>query len=219
MQKTIRIRFFKHDRAKYISHLDLMRCMTRVIRRAQIPAWYTEGFHPHLYLTFAQPLSLGFESDCELMELQLTAPMELAEIRIRLNAILPPEMQVEEVYEPQRKMDGVAFSVFSITLSPPAPSEAFAQSLEKLLEKPQWVVEKKTKRGVSTIDIRPYVELLESRCGPEEIFLRVKLPSGQEFSVNPNLFLSLLEKEAEETDCLARVRRVALYDREGKLFQ
>lgn len=171
MMQPVRIRFFKHDRAKYISHLDLMRCMTRVIRRAQIPVWYTEGFHPHLYLTFAQPLSLGFESDCEFMDLQLVEPMELEEMKTRLNHILPPEMQVEAIYEPQRKMDAIAFSVFSLRLYPQTPSEEFCGALDRLLEKSQWVVEKKTKRGVSTIDIRPYVAILESHCTTARAFL------------------------------------------------
>lgn len=33
----VRIFFTKTGMAKYISHLDLMRCMTRALRRAQIP--------------------------------------------------------------------------------------------------------------------------------------------------------------------------------------
>ncbi len=37
--ETVRVRFTKTGRAKYISHLDLMRTMTRVLRRAQIPLW------------------------------------------------------------------------------------------------------------------------------------------------------------------------------------
>ena len=219
MMQPVRIRFFKHDRAKYISHLDLVRCMTRVIRRAQIPVWYTEGFHPHLYLTFAQPLSLGFESACEFMELQLVEPMELEEIKTRLNYILPPEMQVEAIYEPRRKMDAIAFSAFSLLLSPQTPSEAFCGALDSLLAKSQWVVEKKTKRGVSTIDIRPYVNLLESHCSQQELFLRVRLPSSQNFSLNPNLLISLLEREAGAQDCLAQVRRLAVYDEQGEPFQ
>ena len=70
--KTVRLFYKKSGRAKYVSHLDTMRAMTRLLRRAQLPAWYTEGFNPHLYITFAMPLSLGFSSDYELADIRLT---------------------------------------------------------------------------------------------------------------------------------------------------
>ena len=55
----IRIFFEKVGVARYISHLDLMRNFERAMRRADIPFWYTEGFNPRPFLTFALPLSLG----------------------------------------------------------------------------------------------------------------------------------------------------------------
>ena len=67
--KDIRIRFEKTGRARYISHLDLTRAMTRAVRRAGLPIWYTEGFNKHPYLTFAAPLSLGFEGTDESLSL------------------------------------------------------------------------------------------------------------------------------------------------------
>ena len=56
---------------RFISHLDMTRFMARVIRRAELPVWYTEGFNPHLYMTFALPLSLGFESEYEVVDIRL----------------------------------------------------------------------------------------------------------------------------------------------------
>ena len=69
--KEIRIRFKKTGRAKFISHLDLTRTMIRAVRRAGIPVWYTEGFNRHPYVTFAAPLSLGFEGLNECMDTRL----------------------------------------------------------------------------------------------------------------------------------------------------
>ena len=42
-----------------------MKAFQRALKRSKIDFWYTEGFHPHLYLTFALPLSLGYESVAE----------------------------------------------------------------------------------------------------------------------------------------------------------
>ena len=45
--------------------------MQRSLRRAGIPLWYTEGFNRHPYVTFAAPLSLGFEGLQETMDIRL----------------------------------------------------------------------------------------------------------------------------------------------------
>ena len=82
----VRATFKKTGRAKYISHLDLNRCMLRTFRRSGLPIWYTEGFNPHPYYAFALALSLGFESECEILDFNITDDnMSMEEIRDRLN--------------------------------------------------------------------------------------------------------------------------------------
>ncbi len=61
--KNVRVFYSKKGRMKFISHLDMNRFMTRMILKSGLPVWYTEGFNPRPYLTFALPLSLGFESE------------------------------------------------------------------------------------------------------------------------------------------------------------
>lgn len=50
--REVRLRFSKTGRLKYISHLDINRVMSRALKRAGIPLWYTEGFNPHPYMSF-----------------------------------------------------------------------------------------------------------------------------------------------------------------------
>ena len=57
------MRFSKTDEAAYISHLDLMHCMQRIITRAKLPVWYTEGFNQHIYISIALPLSTGYSGE------------------------------------------------------------------------------------------------------------------------------------------------------------
>ena len=59
---TVRIWFTKTGEASYISLLDLQRVMQRALKRSGLPVWYTLGFNPHIYMTFACPLPLGQES-------------------------------------------------------------------------------------------------------------------------------------------------------------
>ena len=70
---TVRISFEKKNEASYISLLDLQRVMQRVLKRSGLPVWHTLGFNPHIYMTFACPLSLGQESECECVDLKTEA--------------------------------------------------------------------------------------------------------------------------------------------------
>ena len=66
-----RLLFSKTGRAKYISHLDLMRTFQRAFARAKIQIKHTEGFHPHPFVSIALPLSVGYSSQCEILEFTL----------------------------------------------------------------------------------------------------------------------------------------------------
>ncbi|MDR3206846.1 MAG: TIGR03936 family radical SAM-associated protein, partial [Oscillospiraceae bacterium] len=66
-----RISFAKTGRARYISHLDLMRTLQRSFARAGLPLGYTEGFNPHPYLSVARPLPVGVAGLGELADFGL----------------------------------------------------------------------------------------------------------------------------------------------------
>ena len=91
--ETVRVFFAKEGRLKYISHLDVTRCLARVFKRSGLPIWYTQGFNPHAYLTFALPLPLGVESRCESFDFRLTEEVSYEEVKDRLNAVLPDDLR------------------------------------------------------------------------------------------------------------------------------
>ena len=70
---TLRVWFTKTGEASYISLLDLQRVMQRALKRSGLPVWYTLGFNPHIYMTFAAPLSLGQESLAETVDFKSEA--------------------------------------------------------------------------------------------------------------------------------------------------
>ena len=47
--------FEKGETLRYIGHLDLMRAMQRALRRSGLPIRYSNGFNPHIRLSFAAP--------------------------------------------------------------------------------------------------------------------------------------------------------------------
>ena len=69
--RSVRIWFSKTGTAKYISHLDLTRCLIRTFRRTTVPLWYTEGFNPRPHLVFGLSLPLGVEGLCEDFDIRL----------------------------------------------------------------------------------------------------------------------------------------------------
>src|SRR6478735_6876771 len=85
----VRIRFRKSGDLRLVSHLDLMRSLERLLRRATLPFRMTEGFHPTPRLVLAQSLPLGVVGHAEVMELELTQEVEPDEVLRRLRAQAP----------------------------------------------------------------------------------------------------------------------------------
>ncbi len=208
---TVRLVFSKTGRARYISHLDLNRTMARVLRRAAIPLWYTEGFNKHPYITFAAPLSLGCESLCERMDFRLTdETLSLDEIVTRVNEAMPEGLQAISATKAVHKMSAVGFAKYRLQLT------CDRQTLESFLAQPCITVEKKTKKkgGVLTVDIKPHLQVEEINGETE---LTVVLPCSNETTVNPTLLLKALSSFAG-SEIKASALRLELYDIDGEIF-
>ena len=149
--KNVRIWFSKTGTARYISHLDLARCMSRALRRAHLPVWYTEGFSPRIAMNFAVPLSLGFESPRESMDIRLLEDVEKGDLLQRLNAGLPEDVRAFDVTEPVMPVNDVAFADYRLTFT----GEGVCGALQALLAQPEITVMKHSKKGDKPVDIRP----------------------------------------------------------------
>ena len=216
--QTVRFWFSKTGRAKYISHLDLMRAMTRAFRRTHLPVWYTEGYHPHLHLTFGQPLSLGFESDCEPMEVKQTAPFDRKEAITLLNQMLPPDIRVYACEDAARKLDQLVFSEYRVTLryedGEPLPTP---EQYNEFVRQDEIPVEKKTKRGVAKFNLAPLLEMTRAVQTESGLELTVILPCGPQNHVNPGLVTEAFAGYLGRT-AVVNVRRTAVFDEDLKPF-
>lgn len=190
--KTVRVFFEKKDRAKYISHLDLARCITRAFARTDIPAWFTEGFNPHLYLTFALPLPLGVEGARESFDFRLREedfpPERIGE---RLNAALPPDLRVLDCREAVMKPEAIAWADYEIDLFDPAGAAALAEDWDSFLARPSIPAEKKTKHKTQEIDLKPLLTELSRKGEDDRLTLSLRLPAGTALNLNPSLPLAV----------------------------
>ena len=212
--KDYRIAFEKRGRVRYISHLDLNRCMLRAVRRSGLPAWYTEGFHPHMYLMFPLALSLGTESICEVMDIRLTEEVPAEEISDRLNAALPEGLRVFRVGEPTYTAQDVAGAEYRVTLC----GEGLLPLFDAFLAQEQIIVEKKTKKGMKEIDVKPMVTVSDMTADGGDLHLTLRLPAGNEGNINVSVITDAFEKYAGMLVPVTSVLRTKIFCADGKVF-
>lgn len=214
----VRIFFTKKGRAKYISHLDLTRCMSRFLARTDIPIWYTEGFNPHIYMTFALPLPLGVEGLRESMDIKLTdESYPLDKIPKILSPMLPMGMEILEAALPVDRPEAIALAEYRICLHHPQP-DYLKEQLEDFLAKDTMIVTKKTKKGNVQVDIRPHIQVLSMTVveGCSQILLRTD--AGPSFNVNPALVLGAYEAAGGTAPEYVQVARTAILREDLTLF-
>ena len=203
-----RVFFSKVGRAKYISHLDLYGVFQRAVRIAELPAWYTEGLSRRLYLQFMLPLSLGQEGLRETVDMRLLKDIPFEETKERLSNALPLDICVTDVSAPVMKNTDIAFAEYEIT------GNFDSNKLCEFCGRPSVVTEKKTKKGISEIDLKPYITLL----GSDDGIFRIKLPAGNDFNINPTLLLGAYEKEYGKLNGI-KITRTRILDSTGEVFR
>lgn len=211
---TVRIVFSKTGRARYISHLDLNRTMTRAVRRAELPIWYTEGFNKHPYLTFASPLSLGYEGERETMDLRLAGEMSYEELATRLDAVMPEGLRILSAGPAVCKAGLVDRAVYRVTV------DQSVAAIEAFLAMPTVTAEKRTKKKeLVTVDLRPVLDAANSVVTPCEggVVWEITLPCNSTLSVNPSLVMTALQ-HAVGVDVTYTVRRLRVLTADGNEF-
>ena len=134
--------FEKLGRMSWFSHLDLQSTMQRALRRADLPVRYSQGFNPHVNLAFATALSVGAQSRCELMDVELEEAVAPEAFAQRLNACLPEGLKIRRArladdHAPAltARMAEAGYEVRVPGLDLRAKVEAFLASGEVIVEK------------------------------------------------------------------------------------
>ena len=216
--QRVRATFEKKGRAKYISHLDLNRCMLRTFRRSGLPIWYTEGFHSHPYYSFALALSLGFESSCEILDFNLNEDIPFDEIKERLNAVMPEGMRIIKVADQKQKITAIAKAEYSFSLTTENTDGLFS-AVQALIEQPQILIEKKTKKGMKEVDIKPDMEIVSCEKTDNSVDMVMRLPAGTQTNYNPSLFIEALKRTTDINFDAEKIRRTAILCADNSDFQ
>ena len=189
----VRVKFCKEGAMKFIGHLDIMRYFQKAVRRAGIDVAYSEGFSPHMIMSFAAPLGVGITSTGEYFDMEIKTPVASAEAVERLNQVMAEGMKVLSFRKvPDGKagkaMSLVAAADYQVRFRPGMePCGDWREKAEAFLAQQEIVVLKKTKKNEKEVDIKPFLYAAEIR--EEELFLQ--LAAGSVKNTKPELARSM----------------------------
>lgn len=154
-----RLAFSKLNMAKYISHLDLLRCFTRAIMRAELPVVYSQGFNPHQKMTFSLPLSVGVTSVCEFADVEFEDGISDAEIMERLNRTLPPDIRILSVGDPKISANDIFAAEYKVTLLSDNLCAEAPDACKRFFAQPEVTIIKRTKKkGEKEVNLMDFVK-------------------------------------------------------------
>ncbi|MGX6590686.1 TIGR03936 family radical SAM-associated protein [Cetobacterium ceti] len=184
-----RIYFDKFGEMRFISHLDTLRFMDRLLKKCHIPVKYSQGFHPRPKISLGNPVSLGTAAYNEVMDIVLDIPMTDEELRDKLNSSEVIGFKVNKVETVEDKS-----SITDIFINALFEVEGEKEDIDKLfgLLNQEAIVERKEKKGkVTERNLKERV-IEFSREGN---IVKMEL-----VNISPNSFLTLADIKIEDVN-------------------
>ena len=194
--KVVRLKFCKVGTLQYISHLDLQRTFNRILVRACVPVWYTQGFNPHIKLVFSTPLSVGSESVCEYLDIRLSREMPLDELMNKINAEMTDEFHIVDVYEPKNDFSNIAYASYNMLIHTNGASLDLANQIKSILTTSPLNMIKKGKAGEKEIDIIPLIRDVDVNFDElrGDIVIKAVLSASSNQYLNPEMLITALRE-------------------------
>jgi radical SAM family uncharacterized protein/radical SAM-linked protein len=210
MTSRIRLRYAKTGRVRFLSHLDFMTLVHRMVVRAGVPVAYTQGFNPHPRIAFGPALAVGMESEAEYLDMETDPFVDLLRVTRDLNGSLPDGVSVLEARIIPKQAPSLSGSigryVYEIGI-PEASLGGLDAKIQAFLDRKSIIVE----RGEKALDIRPGIGSVGLKS---KDVLEVALQDTE--SVRPRIMdvIEQLFGVGSERSCLFRVKRTAMYVKE-----
>ncbi len=223
------IKYTKESEIKFIAHLDLMRTIQKVVRRAQLPVKYSKGFNPHMALSIAQPLSVGVYSSGEYMDLILTEEVDEQEIIDRLNEktasgikfltatrIIDVENQ-KKLPQAMALIDACRY-IIKVQYN---DSVNLEEELKTLLEEKEWNTIKKSKKGEREVDIKALVYDFKFWIKDNELVINTLIQSGSREHLSADLLVNYIKEKTTgaNLDAFVDIKREEMYYLKGEKFE
>lgn len=214
------VKYSKDSEIKFISHLDLMRTIQRIIRRAGLPIEYSKGFNPHMTISIAQPLSVGVYSKGEYMDVVFTEEMDTKIILDKLNQNTPSGVKFFDVVKVEKGETGKAPQAMAIIDAAEYVMKIKSfdiketmKSLEQVKNMPQWNILKKSKSGEKEVDIKPLIKDLTIKSSENLLILEATIACGSRENLSPSLLADYIKEHVEYIDkeAFVDIERLDMY--------
>lgn len=159
IKQRLLIKFGKSGALKYTSNLDVAKIWERVLRRADLPLLYTQGFNTRPRIQLASALPLGITSECELLDVSLKEPVSLEGVRERLLAVSPPGLDIHELKAIDVRYPALQTLVHSTLyhIHFEDPPDTLRQRVEDLLARDSIIKRTERKGRAHVSDLRPLI--------------------------------------------------------------
>ena len=208
--------FEKGERIRHIGHLDIQRSVQRGLRRSGLPVAYSQGFNPHILITFASALSTGACGKREIMDVTMAEEVEAETFVEKMNLAMPPEMQIREARAVDNKhpslMGMVAAAEYDLMIRDETQGEKLAEAVGKMMERDEIMAMRKTKTKMAECDIKPLIYSLHAEKIDKRWHLNAILTLTERESCKPKMLMEALVREAGiEEEVRMLVTRERLY--------
>ena len=150
--------------AAWVSHLDLLGMLERALRRSGLPVAYSQGFNPHMLISWGPAHPVGLAADGEFADVTFNGPPPSG-WQQQLAQSLPPGLSLmqgrEIAHDEPSLMAAVNFARFLLEL-PQADPAKLAEAAEKLLRADSLPWERVSPKGRKTVDLRPALAELKA---------------------------------------------------------
>jgi radical SAM-linked protein len=205
-RQRLRITFARDETLRYIGHLDMARTWQRILRRAELPLAYSEGFNPQPKITFAGALPVGCTSDHEVMDIVLATPCRLDEVRTQLERAVPPGIQLVSLEEvpvrsPALQTQLVA-AEYEIVIEGADSIVGLAERVSDFLDADEILRERRGKH----YNLRPLVQALTVEQAANRAVIRSRLQTSESGTGRPDELVAALGLDP----ATAKIRRTKL---------
>lgn len=204
---------------KFVSHLDMNRYFTRLVKISNVPAWHTEGFNRHLYLTFALPLSLGMTTDYDVVDIKITDDDytdEMIVAALKKNAA--NGLEILSAGPIVMKTTELQFAKYSLCYND--TDNELLTKLERMLCGNVIIAQKKGKKGkVTEVNLAEKIKSIKTELCDGSLKAEVVLPAGNVGNLNPVLFLEAFCDAGNRKPEVYTVNRDMLYNAEMEIFR
>ncbi|MGL4740455.1 MAG: TIGR03936 family radical SAM-associated protein [Sarcina sp.] len=215
------IKFTKGADIKFLSHLDLLRTIQKVAKRAGLPVEYSDGFNPHMQFVIALPLSVGVYSRGDYADLYLHEDLECEEVKKRLNEASlrdikflevsrsPVIMNIRRLPQAMALLDAATYEI-QIRYD---DTTHLLEDMKVLEEKEEYNTMKKTKRSEKLTNIKPLIKEFSYEIGEGKLVIKTLIPCGSRETLSPSLLAEYIRENTRGAikDAFIDIQRIEMF--------